>query len=183
MKLRPAKRRFTVTEFLVAMSLSLLLLSSLIAVLLFPAGALQQAMAMWLLDQQVKIARERILRGLEDRHGLRAAESHTIQIFPGESEQVEWMDFDVDNNAFPTPDLSNDNLECRVLTNPGLELTGRTTPGSGKPIRLGLANIKTEVLQIEQDDRMVTLNGTVSTVVGGKTLYRSFVIRTFLIND
>ncbi len=137
----------------------------------------------WHLDQQARIARERILRGIEDGYGIREAHAGSLRIYPGKSKHVDWLDFDCDGNTIPTPDRSNDDVTCRLLVNPGHpELHARTTPGSGKPQSLLSSDIHTEALEFDYSNRRLTVDFTIS-LNGSQEYERRLVLSSYLVND
>ncbi|NOY82097.1 MAG: hypothetical protein GXP31_13960 [Kiritimatiellaeota bacterium] len=170
-------------EFIIASVASVLILTTVLAILLFPYRAWGEAVANFYLDHRIRIVRERILRGIDGKYGLRAASLSSIEIQPGETTQVEWIDFDIDDNDIPTEDQTNDDVTCRVIVTPGLGLSVRTTPGSGQPKSLLRPKIKVSKFQVTQNDRKITVVLALSTSWGGKTFTREQNFDVYIRND
>ena len=180
---RRISRRFTLVELLIATTATMLLMTTVLAVLLFPYRAWGATVANFYLDHRIRIVRERILRGIEGKYGLRAASLSSIEIQPGETTQVEWVDFDVDDNDTPTPDDTNDDVTCRVVVTPGLGLAARTLPGSGKPESMLRPTMKVSKFEVTQEDREITVVLALSTEWGGKTYTREQSFHVHIRND
>lgn len=180
---RGRRRCFTLLELILAGVVGSMVIAAVMSIMIFSLRTWQTGLAQWELAQQMRLAREKILRGIEGRIGLRQAEESSIHIFPGKSPRVEWIDFDVDRNDVPTPDRHNDNLRCRIIKNPGLSLAARTTPGSGKPMALLRTSIEPSVVEIQKVGRELIYELTLSLTRGGRTYSRSKIFRTYLVND
>mgnify|MGYP006281480847 CR=1 FL=1 len=166
-----------------AVAVGTMVLAVVLSVLIFGLRTWQHGLAQWELDQQLRLGREKVLRGIDGRIGLRQAEEHSVKIYPGDSENVEWVDFEVDMNPTPTPDASSDNHTCRVITNPGLSLSARTVPDSGTPESLLRTSMIPTAIEIEQQRREITYDLTLSLKRGGRTYSRSQSLRSYIIND
>lgn len=180
---RRSVRGFTLVEMMFAAAATLLLLATVMAVLLFPYRAWGGLVANFYLDHRIRIVREQILRGIDGKYGLRAASLSSIQIQPGKTTQVEWVDFDVDDNDIPTPDDTTDDVTCRVLVTPGLGLAARTLPASGRPKSMLGHNVKVQKFDVTQKDRMLSIVLALSTQWGGKTYTREQNFDVYIRND
>lgn len=180
---RRSVHRFTMVEMLFASAATVLLLATVATVLLFPYRAWGESVANFYLDHRIRIVRERILRGIDGGYGLRAASLGSIQIQPGETTQVEWVNFDVDDNDIPTPDNPNDDVTCRVVVTPGLGLAARTLPGSGTPKSMLGHNVTVERFDVTQKNRTLSIVLALSTQWGGKTYTREQNFDVYIRND
>jgi len=180
---RRTHRRFTMVELVFATVTTTLLSATILAVLLLPYRAWGEAVANFYLDHRIRIVRERILRGIDGKYGLRAASLGSIEIQPGETTQVEWVDFDIDDNDTPTPDDPNDDVTCRVLVTPGQGLAARTLPGSGQPQSMLRPTIKVDKFTVTQDNRKLTVVLALSTKWAGKTYTREQSFDVHIRND
>ena len=183
MQSRKKRNKFTLVEILIAAGVMSLVLASLMSVYLFAYRMYQQSSALLHLDQQFRIAREKILGGIDGKYGVMEASQESVSIFPGNSEKVEWMKFAVDDNNIVTLDNPNDDINCRVMTNPGLGLITKTTPGHGKPIKMLDSDVKAERMEMDKNGDIVTIALTLSTVIGGDKFTRTHNMRVFLTND
>ncbi len=176
-------RTFTMIEFIIASVASVLLITTVLAILLFPYHAWGDSVAKFYLDHRFRIVRERILRGIEGKYGLRSASLNSIHIFPGRSTRVEWIDFDVDDNDIPTEDQTNDDVTCRVIVTPGLGLSARTIPRSGRPESLLRPKITVQKFEVTRNDRIITVVLALSTSWGGKTFTREQYFNVYIRNN
>ncbi len=176
------RRNFTLVELLVASAIGFVILGLALALLLHPYRVWEDMAAQFLLDHQLRMVRERMLHGVENRYGLLSASAASVQLQPGQTTNVEWVDFDVDPNQPPTPDQSNDDVTCRVMVTPGLGLTARTVPGSGRPVSLLRPNVKVNQFDVQRNGRTLHVTLALQVRQGGKTYVRSTQFDVFLRN-
>ena len=175
--------KFTLVEIMIAAGVMSLVLASLMSVYLFAARMYHENSAVLYLDQQFRLAREKILGSIEGQYGIMEANQNSIRIFPGNSDQVDRIDFTVDGNDIVTPDTRNDDIQCRIMRNPGLGLTARTVPVNGRPKRMLDGNVQVQSMNINRNGDIITFNLTLSTTVGGESFSRSQNIRVNLTNE
>jgi len=179
---RAHPRAFTLTELLFVGAIGAIVLGLALALLVWPSRSWGEAIANFYLDFYVRLTRERIVRGVENKYGLRSASLSTIQIQPGRTTQVEWVDFDVDDNDNPTIE-TNDDVRCRVIVNPGLGLSARTTPGSGTPESLLPSGIQVQTFNVTQHGRVIHVDLGLKTTWGGRTYTRTDHFDVYIRND
>lgn len=175
-------RRMTLVEMMFSLSISAMVLALLQGFLVQPFRLWQQGLAQWQLDSQTRMVRERMLRGISNQYGLREAELGSMKIKPGSTEQVEWIDFDVDAGDQPSM-KGKGKVTCRISENDGNPLSVRTVPGSGKPISMLRGNVECRKLKFEQSGRTISTEMELAITVGGRTYTRESTFSTRLIND
>lgn len=183
----------TLVEMMFAVIVASMVFAMLFSMLSRPLGLWHKAMAQWHLTQQGRMLRERMLRGIEYKYGLREAQRSSVMIQPGSTEKVEWIDFDVDDGTFPGTGTvggnGNENgggesetVTCRILQNSGHNLAARTTPGSGNPVGILRDTIKCEQLEYTEMNDQLMVDYTLSMEAGGETFKRRNVMWVTLLN-
>lgn len=175
------RRSFTLVEVMLALIIASLVFAMLYAMLGRPMGLWQEAMAKWHLNSQVRLVREKMLRGIDGRYGLREAYNDTIDIQPGKTEEVEWIYFDVESDP---PDLTNDNQQprCLILMNPGQNIGSRTTPGDGEIKTMTSPDVVCTKMDFAHEYGKITADYTFTTEVNGKTFTQQGQFFTNLTN-
>ncbi len=174
-------RSFTLVEVLLALVIASMVFAILYTMLGRPLGLWQEAMAKWHLNSQVRLVREKMLRGIDGRYGLREAYNGTIDIQPGKTEEVEWVYFDVESDP---PDLTNDNQQprCLILINPGQDIGSRTTPGDGEIETMTSPDVVCTQMDFTHEYGKITADYTFTTEVNGKTFTQQGQFFTDLTN-
>ena len=178
----------TLVEMMFSLSISAMVLTLLQGFLVQPFRLWQQGLAQWQLDSQTRMVRERMLRGISNQYGLREAELSSLEIQPGSTEQVEWIDFDVDAGDEPGSTGNGQGggqgkVTCRVSENHGDPRSVRTVPGSGTPVSMLRGNVECRKLRFEQSGRTISTELELAITVGGRTYTRESTFSTRLIND
>ncbi len=173
-------RPFTLVETMVSSTLGLTAMAVLMSLFLFPLRITRDCLSWWLMDFQMRLVRERILRGLAPGNGLRSADWEDMKAQNGVSAKVEKLDFRIDIQDEPTADFSDD-ATYRIGFTPGQELYYQDK----NKIPLVPATITTSSLEFTLDESARTVSGiiTVSTNVGGKSYERKVVMRTYIRNN
>ena len=177
------RRHFTLVEFMIAMTLGLVILALTLALLLYPYRIWEQLSAQFQVDQQMRLVRGRILHGIDGHYGLRSARLASIHIKPGNSKRVEWIDFDVDDNDPPTPDVTNDDTTCRIMITPNRGLKAHTVPHTGNWTYLVKAPIKTEKFLVTKNGRTIHVILALELTQGGQTYTRQQEFDVYIRND
>ncbi len=189
----------TLIEMMTAVVIASLVFAMLYSMMAWPMGLWHKAMAQWQLEQQSRLLRERMLRGIEYQFGLREAERGSIKIQPGKTKQVEWINFDVDDGDFPGSTSAgrgggkgkgkggggggSESVRCFILKNPGHNLAARTTPGSGKPKAIIRDPVTCEKLEFTEQGRQLRVDYTLSIKAGGETYTKRNVMLVTLLNE
>lgn len=190
----------TLIEMMTAVVIASLVFAMLYGMLAHPMGLWHKAMAQWRLEQQSRLLRERMLRGIDYQFGLREAERGSIKIQPGKTEQVEWINFDVDDGDFPgttskgggkgkgkggggSGGSGSESVRCFILKNPGHNLAARTTPGSGQPKPILRDSVTCEKLEFTEQGRQLRVDYTLSIKAGGETYTKRNVMSVTMLNE
>jgi hypothetical protein len=177
-------RRYTLVELLVTTVVMLLVVVVLLDLYLFPFQVWHNNLAWWTLATQGKLIRERILCGVDDDAGLRAATLSSLQTSHEQSAKTDRLDYRMDMAFPPTTDKYNDDLNCALRFNPGQGLVFQSTPGDGKPVPLSRHVSEVGNLTFTVSNRVVTTEvGLRFKGAKGKTVNYPLILQTYLSND
>ena len=171
-----SKAGHTLVELLFSVIIGVMVMGTVATVLVQIQWSWRDGVAMWYLSQEGRIARERILRGIEGSYGVREGSFNTVFIQPGSSPQVERLEFD------------DEGIKCRVQTNPGLGMNQRALAGgtgNGTPLPLLQASINDDSLDfvLVNSNRTLRTDITLSLQMGGKTYVHTQRVSTYMLND
>jgi hypothetical protein len=147
-------------------ALGTVLIAGILTTLLLPLDAWHEGVALFMLNEQSRVFRERILRGFGQYQGLRNG-----------------INFEVDNNEIPTPENLNDDINCwfRSLKHRAfLHLAPVPKEDNKRDVLAGEVNLIE--MHIDQDGPMVTLDYTLEVTVGRRTLRQRERFSTYLPN-
>jgi len=178
------RRRFTLVELVVTSALMLLVVAVMLDLFLFPFRVWHNNVAWWTLATQGKIIRERILCGVDDDAGLRAATMNSLHLSNEKSTKTDRLDYKMDLAFPPTTDKYSDDLNCALRFNPGQGLVFQSTPGSGKPVPLSRHITDVGNLTFTVTNRVV-ITGIDLQFKGakGKIITYPITLQTYLPND
>ena len=171
-----SKSGFTLAEMLISLPIGVIVLGTVATMLVQVYKSWRDGVAMWYLSQEARIARERILRGIEGSYGVREGSYETVSIQGGSSPHVERLDFD------------DEGIKCRIQTNPGLGMSEKALAGgtgSGTPGSMLHDSINDEYLlfTLNSSTRTLVTDLTLSLEMGGKTYVHTQRISTYMLND
>ena len=130
------------------------------------------------LTAQSRMAREKLLRGLDGQYGLRQASSKAFTITQGSGYSSDRLTFNVDPNDWPTPETTDDRL-FSVEMDYNHKLWAR---GSETALRLFKPDVTTDILDLSSSGRTVRALISVTVRAGGKSYTNRQVIQTYLVN-
>lgn len=174
--IKKLKAGFTLAEMMVSLSIGLVVLGTTASLLVQIYWSWRDGIAMWYLSQEARVARERIVRGIEGSYGVREGSFDTVTIQAGASTQVKRLDFD------------DETIKCRIQTNPGLGASQRALAGgtgNGTPLPLLNSSLSDDKLLFTLDsvNRILTTDLTLSFQWGGKTYVHTQQIAIYMVND
>jgi hypothetical protein len=167
-------------------ALGTVLIAGILTTLLLPLDAWHEGVALFMLNEQSRVFRERILRGFGQYQGLRNGRRDSVQITSDsghDASPVDWINFEVDNNEIPTPENLNDDINCwfRSLKHRAfLHLAPVPKEDNKRDVLAGEVNLIE--MHIDQDGPMVTLDYTLEVTVGRRTLRQRERFSTYLPN-
>jgi hypothetical protein len=172
--MKRARSGFTLIEALISVALSTIVLGALIFMLVKLAMAWRDAMAQWMLATSSRIAREKILRGVGDQYGVRAASLGSLVIQAGSDPGVEQLDF------------QEGGVACRIRTDPAATYSGKTLVGSrlaGTASTMILPGVSADQLAFRLDGRELTCNLRLTVTTGGLVFTQDQEIVCHVLND
>lgn len=153
---RCRRRHFTLTELMFVTVIMGFVTLALLNLYLFPFRMWHINTANFTMTIQGKIIREKILCGVDDDAGLRAAMMNSLHMSSENSGTTERLDYDMDTQKPPTLDKTSDDLNCALRFNPGQGLVFQSTPGSGQPIPLSRRVKDVTALNFTLSNRILT---------------------------
>jgi len=163
---------FTLIEVMIALSVSVLVLGGTAMVMVQMVRLWRDATAQWELAQQARVARERVLRGLDGCYGIREADTNTWCA----NNQI-WFHAE---NGMPG------GQQCVVYVNSSDELKSYTFSGD-PPKMLNREGVKTEVAGIPAvfslSNGVITCTFSNTYALMGKTYSHIQVVTTRIINE
>ncbi len=161
---RKGQSAFTLVELMVASSLSVIVVAMVLTILVKNAGTWRDGLARVRISEQSRIARERILHGINGRFGLRNA---------GRSELV------VGSDEILFYDAGSSSAIILVLK-PGLPPAWLDESGSNLVVRGG---VFVEDVVIETDENILNIDLQLALMSDGKKYSQPQRMRVYLINE
>ena len=179
------RRHFTLPEVMIASALVMIVVAGMLSVMLFGLRLWRNAVTESYFEQQFRLVRERINRGLEGGVGLRECEASSVSVVSGPTGSIHWVDFYVDTNTPPTPRTRNDDVACRLETSTAAphELAAEVVPGSGTAELLIRPGFETTHMDITRLGNVVTIDVTLRLTSGGRVFTRTRRMTTYVAND
>ena len=176
------KMKFTLVELMFTSAISILVTSALLALYFHPYQSWKTGSQRSMLTQQLQFAREKILRSLSNRNGLRNASYHSITK-NNDSNTYELI-FIVDNNFIPGDETENNFLQCKIYVNDKKKLaceTGSAANNTNKEL-CRFVNIK-EFTAVKKSSNIILISITAEVGAGKykQTLTDQFEV--YICND
>ncbi len=171
------KQGFTMVEVLMACSVGVIVLGVMMILLVQSLRIWRDGSAMMQLTFQSRMARERVLRGLDGRNGLRQASSRSFAITPGGG-SLDRLLFRVDPGDWPTADPGDD-YAYTLDTDAERRLR---VDGPFLTVPLYKPGFRTEVVALSSSGRTVHARIEVTLQTGGRSYTNRQIIQTFLCN-
>ena len=177
MKRRRQRSGFTLVEILIAMSVSVIVLGAMMILLVQSFRIWRDGTSWMYLTVQSRLAREKVLRGLDGQYGLRQASAKNVAVTQGSGSTSDRMTFSVDPNEWPTASMADD----RVYT-VEMDADKKLWAQGLSPLRLLRPDITTQVLDLSSSNQTVRAEIVVTVRNGGRSYTNRQVMQTFLFN-
>jgi hypothetical protein len=163
--------------------MGILLMACIASLLYYPVRMAAEGRARVNLNHQMRIVRERMLRGVSGQVGLRSARRDSIDVY-SDSSTVDWVSFRVDTNPVPTLSQSSDDLSCWIFGLDRMLYSWWAAPDGAWSMRdLLRGNVRLRRLDIRRTEDELALDLALETQVGGKTVERAARINVAFCNQ
>ena len=177
MNMNTRNKGFTLVEIMIALTISVVILGAVITILIQTLWIWRDGTSWMYLTEQTRLVREKMLRGLDGKYGLRQASASNYSVSSSGGQDM--LTFGVETNIWPTTSTADDRLYT-VLLQTGEQLG---VSGTDRPTVLARPDVKAKLLDFTANGRTVSATYRVVVQIGGRSFTNKHSMTTFLVNQ